>query len=909
MSNKLLAFLVGLLLLSALASYVYYRRTVARVPVDAWALVPDDAVIVIATRDHPTLVRHLKESQLWDNLTALPYFQQFEENAVLLDSLTSSRNNLLRFLGRKTVLVSVHVTGPGTFDLLYQVPLNSVREFRQVRGAAEALGRLPRFVVQTREFHNQVITDIREKGTGAGVTYFNYRNHLIASASPLLIEKVIARIEHEGQPSVAADFHNIDYQKLKGVDATLLVNYRQLPPFLNLFFRPELRPSMEMLTGLGKNGLLEMQLAGNKVVFNGFTNPETTRDALHLRLRGQVPQRLRMADILSMRTAVLLHLGIQQPATLRQPMPALPDAAANTALDSVAVLLDGEVALCYLASASARQPPARIALAHTADARRMAVALGRLRRAAGGSPSFERVGPYQIYQVGIDEVPARLLGPLFRGFGAGVVVQAGSFVAFAQTSAELRPWLQDVVAGQVWARSPTQVAFLEEMQPLARLSVIMDAQNSWNVLLRALKEDRRAGLLRNETLFKRFPQLALQLVPPADSEQEKGAQYFTQLLLRHPAVNNVAQGAVAAEDGGTLTFRSALLTPPLLVNIANARTPGVLVQDSLRVLHYITPENVATWSDTLSGPVVGPVHRLPVADASGFLLASTNQLYLFDPQGRLAPHFPLNLPDSVQVSSLTPSPQSRGGATRLLVGGGGGNFFLFDTNGNAFPNWQPKRLEFSPAAPPHYLSVAGSDVIVVLLENGYIFAFDKQGGTYPGFPISVGARLHTAAFVEAGPTLQRTHLTVVTQQGERVQFNLSGYVLNRSRISTWSRGCTFRIIPDQEKRSYVVVRQEANGLLTVFDAAGRRVLERRFTTSGEKPVQFFDFGTGRRLFTITEPGPNQVYLYNSKGKQLGGRSYTSTTPAIGARFDTGTNSWILYRTEGRALRRTSVTAE
>ncbi|WP_303311310.1 hypothetical protein [Hymenobacter sp. BT730] len=908
MSNKLLVFLAGLLLVTALGSYVYYRRTVARVPVDAWALVPDDAVFVVATRDHPTLVRHLKETQLWDNLTALPYFQQFEENAVLLDSLTNSRNNLLRFLGRKTVLASVHVTGPGTFDILYQVPLNTVREFRQVRAAAEALGRIPRFQVQTREFHDMMLTDIRARGTGAGVTYFNYRNHLIISASPLLIEKVIARIEHEGQPSVAADFHNIDYQKLKGVDATLLVNYRQLPPFLNLFFRPELRPSLEMLTGLGKNGLLEMQLAGNKVVFNGFTNPEIARDALHQRLRGQVPQRLRMADILSLRTAMLLHLGIQKPASLRQPMPALSNAATTTALDSVASLLDGEVALCYLSTISARQAPARVALAHCADAGRMALALGHLRRAAGGSPSFERVGPYQLYQVGVEEVPARLLGPLFRGFGAGVVVQVGSFVAFAQNAAELRPWLQDVAAGKVWAKSPTQVALLEEMQPLARLSVIMDAQNSWNVLLRALKEDRRAGLLRNETLFKRFPQMALQLVPPADSEQEQGAQYFTQLLLRHPAVSSVAQGAVAAEDGGSLTFRNRLITPPMLVSIANARTPGMLVQDSLRVLHYITPENVATWSDTLSGSVVGPVHRLPVGDASGFLLATTNQLVLLDPQGRPAPHFPLNLPDSVQVSSLTPSP-NQGGATRLLVGGGGGNFFLYDTNGNLLPNWQPKRLEFSPAAPPHYLSVAGSDVIVVLLENGYIFAFDRQGGTYPGFPISVGARLHTSAFVETGSTLQRTRLTVVTQQGERVQFNLSGYVLNRSRISTWSRGCTFRIIPDQQQRTYVVVRQEPNGLLTIFDAAGRRVVERRFTTSDVKPVQFFDFGTGRRLLSITEPGPNQVYLYNSKGKQLGGRTFPSSAPTIEARFDASTNSWIIYRSEGRALRRTSVTAE
>ena len=114
MSNRVLVFLASLLLLiTALGSYVYYRRTLARVPVDPWSLVPDDAALVVVTRDHPTLIRHLKETQVWDNLTAVRYFQQVEENLTMVDSLTGGRDVVLRFLGRKRVLTSVHVTGPG----------------------------------------------------------------------------------------------------------------------------------------------------------------------------------------------------------------------------------------------------------------------------------------------------------------------------------------------------------------------------------------------------------------------------------------------------------------------------------------------------------------------------------------------------------------------------------------------------------------------------------------------------------------------------------------------------------------------------------------------------------------------------------------------------------------------------
>ena len=187
MSKKLLAFLTALLLLAALASYVYYRRTIAAVPVDPWALVPDDAVLVTATRDHPMLVRHLKETQLWDNLLAVRYFEALQDNVALVDSLTGGRNVIERFLGRKNVLMSVHVTKPNQFDLLLQVPILSVREYRLVRSLTDALARDSHFQVTTRDYEGTVLTEVNETNTGRGVTFFNYRNHLLVSTNPALV--------------------------------------------------------------------------------------------------------------------------------------------------------------------------------------------------------------------------------------------------------------------------------------------------------------------------------------------------------------------------------------------------------------------------------------------------------------------------------------------------------------------------------------------------------------------------------------------------------------------------------------------------------------------------------------------------------------------------------------------------
>jgi len=909
MSHKLLAFLVGLLLISALGSYVYYRHTVAAVPVDPWSLVPDDAALVLTTDDHPTLVRHLQESQLWDNLTAVRYFQQVEDNLTLADSLVGGRNVVLRFLGRKRVLTSVHVTTPGTFDVLFQVPVGTVREYRQVRALEDALRRDPRYQVSTRTFHDNQLMTIRQRGTGAGITYFNYRNQLLISANPTLVEAVVLRLEHPDAPTVAADFQNTDYLRLPDTDATLLLNYRRLPQLLGVFFRSELEGDLTALTSLARNGLLGIRLAGNKLELSGFSNPEIARGSLHERLRGQPTQRLQMAEVLSLRTALLVHMGVGPTGVLREPHPLVTDSLTQLTqplIDSLAGQFSREAALCYLAAPSARAMPGKLALVYCATPARAGVLLGQLRRATGTTPSFERVGVYQLYQAGVPELPARLLGPQFANFGQSVVTQVGNYVAFGADAATLRTWLTDVSAREVWSRSPVQVAFLQETASLARLSILLDVRNAWNMLLRAAVEERRAGLLRNENLFKRFPQIAFQWVP-ATNENDSVAQYYTQFLLRHPAVGSaVAQAQTANSNDAVLLFKTTLTSGPALVPVAGTRNAGVLVQDAAQVLHYVTPENVVAWSDSLLGALVQPILRVGREGSYQHLLATPTQLHLLNERGAEASHFPFNLPDTVQATRLVMSPTAGSAATRLLIAGGGSNLFLYDTNGQPYAGWQPKRVEFSMAGAPQYLTVNGRDIVVVPLENGYVYAYDARGGLYPGFPISMGARLQSGVVAESGPTLRRTRLTMVTQHGERVVFTLSGDIVSRSRVATWNRSSVFRLIPDQNKASYVVVREDDQGQLTVFSPTGRQLLSRRFLTSGMKPVQYFNFGEKHQVVALTEPGPGNVYLYDAEGGLISGHAFASSAPTIALDYDAARRAYQLYRVAGPELHRTLV---
>jgi len=927
MSRKLLALLVAAFFVLSLATYVYYRRTLAAVPIDAYALVPDDAVLVLATHDHPALVQHLQEAGVWDNLTGVRYYQQVAGHLALADSLDNGGRpvvapaggrprGLLALLGKKLVLTSLHLTGPGQVDLLYQIPLESVREYRQARGLLETLARDPRYTLGTRDYEGYELNELTARA-GGRLTVLNYRNHLLFSTNSALVEAVVHRLGHLDTPTVRAGFGATDLLRLPDVDATVLLNFRRVPALLDVLFQPGTHGQLDQALALVRDGLVGLKFSPGQLAFTGFANPETAANSWQQQLRGQPAQPLRpLADVLPLRTALVLVLAGQLAPT---PSPAADSALARRpagygpALDSLRASLVPGAALAYLTTPAPGVVPAQVLVARSQNLAATGRWLARLRRLAGASPAFSRVGQYEVQAAGFES--GQLLGALAPSSRVpGNTALVGDYLLISD-EASLRRYLGEVAAGQVWSRSAAQVALLQQTLPQARLTVLADVRQGWNALLGYLAEDRRAGLLRNESLLQHFPQVAWQLLPPDLSAEEgkPGSQYFAQLLLRRPGQIPTLDSAVASgagtRFGAPLAGRPWLL-PALPTETGLAASP-VVVADSVGVVHLLPAAPAALpWADSLPGPVVGQGPRLV---RGRLLLATAHRLHWLGlADGREAPGFPLNLPDSVTVAYV-----ASGTSPRLVVATTSQDLLLFDTNGRRYPGW-PRHLEAPLAGPPVLLTVGGRDVVVAALRNGYVYAFDQAGGRYPGFPVSAGAHLDGPLLATAGPTLARSQLRLVNQHGELLTMTLSGDIVGRRRVATWSRTATFKLVPEAGGRagSLVVVRQDG-GQLDVFSPGSvAPLLSRQLVTSGEKYVQWFDFGVTHQVLALTEPLPGQVSLFDGQGRPLGAGSATpalaawpSTGTGVALRYDAARQRYQLLRLVRRELRRDEVASQ
>lgn len=279
-----------------------------------------------------------------------------------------------------------------------------------------------------------------------------------------------------------------------------------------------------------------------------------------------------------------------------------------------------------------------------------------------------------------------------------------------------------------------------------------------------------------------------------------------------------------------------------------------------------------------------------------YLYATAARIHAVDGQGQPLENFPFNLVDSLNLQRLTILDYSKSGNYNLLADDESGNLYMYDIRGNAIPGWQPRRLDYKLAAAPQHLQIGTRDVILVLLENGYVYALNQSGDAYQGFPFSLKSPVAAGAVAtKLGTDLRRTELTTVTRYGEVITFNLQGRVLRREKLPRPSKRAMFELVQDEHNggKNFIFVRQE-QGKVAVFDQEQELVFEKRFVTSAPKIVQYFNFGGDNIIYAVTETGPQKTYLYNATGKLIGGNALDSSQP-VTIYHNEAENTYSLYK--------------
>lgn len=841
MKNKALLFTLIIILTLAGAAVIYVRYY-QKPKLNIWNIIPAQAVSVFEPGNCTSCRNELTSHPLWKFFDAL-LFHHYSPNEITGQLV----RNIVREEGW---MVSLHITRKNDFDFVF---------YWQAR--ADLSGWFPSQGVRITERVYQRIPITEYRWGDYVFSVITLENIQAGSLTPYLVEDVIRTWASDGQQSfasVAAPLASIP--RVQRDAGNLFINMPAVVGWLNCF--PEHAVDM---SSAGTVAAFDIRQTPAAITLNGFTLHGGKEDYLHT-FELQQPVSFSQKSLISERSLVVFHQGITNgrdfyTARYRAQQTALDSLAGLSGMDFPAVYekLGQEISVCMLEEP--RKPFTKVVLFDAADATVWFDLLDRLSKAAEREDTLyaENYGEYQLREIKIPDVPARLFGSLAQGFERTYFTKINKTFVLAPAPATLKQFLDDIDREQVVGKSLDFNQFLETTLLESSFSIYVNLSELSELLLPRLAQPWQ------EWYRKRRPDLTL---PGFSSLQfsHLNNSFYTQLSFTTIAGK---KSALATQAARIQTRLPAGLYPFVYLAENHAtRRYDVVVQDSSGVLHYLTDEGKLLWSLPVKDKVLFADRQIDFFSNGKLQLvfATPGMLHVVDRLGNYVNPFPVRIPaQRPEFFEVVDYDNSK--RYRFLITDEEGNIWMFDKQGQNLDGWKPRSAGGKLSAPARHYRIHGRDYLVAVRLDGQVMVYNRRGELLKGFPLNLDARPAGDIYVETGTGRSGTVFICVSRDGIKTGFTADGKIVVREPLIKTTITDRFWLVSEANRKGYIIARQ-GPASLSLLDEAGKEILINDFTGGNAVLVKYYNMGAGKLYYVITDLHQDLTYLYDASGSLI-----------------------------------------
>ncbi len=136
-----------------------------------------------------------------------------------------------------------------------------------------------------------------------------------------------------------------------------------------------------------------------------------------------------------------------------------------------------------------------------------------------------------------------------------------------------------------------------------------------------------------------------------------------------------------------------------------------------------------------------------------------------------------------------------------------------------------------------------------------------------GFPLDLDTRVLGDIFYQIKSGFDRTIITVVSEEGEIIQFNLEGKIRDRKQLYKPASDTRFWLVKESMGKSFIIGRQDLNRL-AILDSEGDLMFEKDYFSDEFFNVQYYNFGAGQDLIVVNRAEPGKALLYDDVGSLM-----------------------------------------
>jgi len=192
---------------------------------------------------------------------------------------------------------------------------------------------------------------------------------------------------------------------------------------------------------------------------------------------------------------------------------------------------------------------------------------------------------------------------------------------------------------------------------------------------------------------------------------------------------------------------------------------------------------------------------------------------------------------------------------------------MYDKEVQNLEGWKGLNIDGSLFARPRHHRIRGKDYMLAIRKDGHAYLMTRRGEMIKGFPLNLDARPAGDYFLEVGNSIATTSFVCISRDGFRIKFGLDGKLLSREALAKPSFETQFSMVTEQQGKSYLIKRQDANKL-TLLNDEGTEIISNSFVGMSPVSIKYYDFGAGRVYVSITDLSQDTSFIYDGKGKSL-----------------------------------------
>ena len=835
-------------------------------------LISQEAVFVLETYQGAQTWNTLVNDPVWKILSTLPAFQKFSSQLTTLDSLSGKSGKITKTLSGKQMTVSLHATGIETFDLLFTLNLKSKQALRLIEEIKSRMNRGSRF--QSRNYSEVEVLEYYDAKNNRLWSLSILEDLVLVSSSSFLVEEAIRFYLSEGQQSFSDLVVSSPYEK--DSPGRLLLSGKGMASLLKGVTKDRENQSIAALEILSEGLVLNLIFEEGQLVFKG---PLISEKGVNFTpsIQANLPA---IESVISNRTLALTQYNLESIYETQKLENRAFTTRSTLSGEIQRTLTDrgfldsftGEIYLLELENYGGADQNLAI-ITRSTDPTFSLGLIKEYQQEAKIEASDFYLG-HEILYLAEEEFPAHLFSGKFPGFGQTFVTALEEVLVFTNSQQAMKLILDDFAAGNTWGKSSGTPDAKNGLSPTSGFTRLYLIDQIWENWAKTTNPSWSSFLQKYSSSFRSFPWVSLKINQIQDqTEVTLTFPYKSEDKAKVPETD-----AISLQPSKNIPFKLNLIYGPKSVINFQDRTEDILVQDSDNVLHLINSGGEEVFAIKLSGPVVSDVFQIDFYknEKLQLLLATEDKIYGIDRLGDLLPSYPFDL-GGESISHLNLVDYSNDKDYRFFIGTNDGDLYLLDKTGKQLEGWNPLILGEKTIAPPAHFRVPGKgDFLIAQTEKGKLHLFTRRGEKQAGSPIQWGESLKSELAIWQDPKAKSFQLVGITTSGEVIHSNFSGEVGYRNQLIKEDRDSEFKLIQDQKGNDFVFISRQFNEV-SILDRTEKTLFKTK--VSGENLIyQYFDFGSSRQLFVLTDLVQEFCYLYDMRGNLLTTMPLESTGP-------------------------------